>query len=171
MLFSLGICSQERHIGELWHEKSGRGVELSLNFVASPSGGVTLPVGNGHIWPVFGGEAILAYRINNCMSVGVAATPEIYCAGGLYDYQVPVTLRIKVNIKDCGKFVPYVSLNMGFELTYWAGTGNNILDYNVVAPACGLDFPVRRGSFSTELRFECGIPDYIIPQLAVGYTF
>lgn len=180
----------------LWRDCSTRGIEFTVKGIVGPAGGWIKnhntdipPMLENHYGFAYGGGVILSYRINKCMSVGLG----LNVIGGTknFVYSSMPYGNLKFNVYDGGKFLPYLSFDIGYDLghlLFWNKDGLPY-DYNeeyyllryyngglVLGPAIGVDIPCWQGSAFVELRSDINLDYYnkvghVCPAIGFGYIF
>ena len=185
----LQLMAQNETTGKsLWRDSSTRGFEFTVKGIIGPAGGwmrvhekewiPATPSYDNHYNFAGGGGVMLSYRINKCMAIGLGMN----IVGGTQDCTFSNLYgNLKFNVYDTGKFLPYISVDVGYDVwtTLTGSFGETEYGkYNgsiVLGPAVGLDFPLRKGSTFVELRADFSIcdsyADIVCPSIGFGYTF
>lgn len=185
----LQLMAQNETTGKsLWRDSSTRGFEFTVKGIIGPAGGwmrvyekewiPATPSYDNHYNFAGGGGVMLSYRINKCMAIGLGMN----IVGGTQDCTFSNLYgNLKFNVYDTGKFLPYISVDVGYDV--WTTLTGSFSEpeygkYNgsiVLGPAVGLDFPLRKGSTFVELRADFSIldnlTDIVCPSIGFGYTF
>lgn len=201
LLLPVALTAASQDMGRrktLWNDRSTRGFEFTVKGIISPAGGWVInrshynpaipPMEDGHYGFAYGGGVLFSYRINKCMSIGLGL--NVVGATEHFSYSNLPYGNIKLNVYDGGRFLPYVSVDAGYDVWHTLVQGfsyeydpNNELGYYynpgiVMGPAVGMDFPMKkRGSVFVELRtdFVIGTGDEpisnVCPGIGFGYTF
>ena len=172
----------------LWRDSSTRGFEFTVKGIIGPAGGwmrvhekewiPATPSYDNHYNFAGGGGVMLSYRINKCMAIGLGMN----IVGGTQDCTFSNLYgNLKFNVYDTGKFLPYISVDVGYDV--WTTLTGSFSEseygkYNgsiVLGPAVGLDFPLRKGCTFVELRADFSIldnlTDIVCLSIGFGYTF
>lgn len=185
----LQLMAQNETTGKsLWRDSSTRGFEFTVKGIIGPAGGwmrvhekewiPATPSYDNHYNFAGGGGVMLSYRINKCMAIGLGMN----IVGGTQDCTFSNLYgNLKFNVYDTGKFLPYISVDVGYDV--WTTLTGSFSEseygkYNgsiVLGPAVGLDFPLRKGCIFVELRADFSIldnlTDIVCPSIGFGYTF
>lgn len=185
----LQLMAQNETTGKsLWRDSSTRGFEFTVKGIIGPAGGwmrvhekewipATLSYDN-HYNFAGGGGVMLSYRINKCMAIGLGMN----IVGGTQDCTFSNLYgNLKFNVYDTGKFLPYISVDVGYDVWTTLTGSFSEPEYGkydgsiVLGPAVGLDFPLRKGCTFVELRADFSIldnlTDIVCPSIGFGYTF